>query len=316
MTLIYYDPLFLEHDTGDHPECADRLRRTVTYLQDSGMWQRCSQPPSIDATLDDLQRVHAREYLAWLEAVCRQGGGRIEIDTVVSRQSYRAACRAAGVVCDATRRVLVAEDTNALCLVRPPGHHARPSAPMGFCLIDHVAVAAQYALDVLGLDRVMIVDWDVHHGNGTQEIFWTSERVGFFSIHRFPFYPGTGAADETGAGPGLGFTCNVPIAFGTPPHEYHQRFQVQLESFAEKVQPQLIFVSAGFDAHRLDPIGGLDLEVDDFRILTEFTLTIAHRFAQGRIVSCLEGGYHLDFLPRCVAAHLDALIRQEGFHIM
>lgn len=308
MTLLYYDPIFLEHHTGDHPECPERLRRVVTQLQSSGLWQRCTLVPCEDAAGSQVERIHDRKYIEALRDYCARGGGRIEVDTVVSPQSYHAAWRASGAACDAVRRVLTTEEKTALCLVRPPGHHALRAAPMGFCLFNHVAVAAQSALDDQHLDRVLIVDWDVHHGNGTQDAFWTSDRVGFFSIHRYPFYPGTGSAEETGQGPGLGYTCNVPIRFGTPVRSYHQQFEDQLVRFAAKVQPQLILISAGFDAHRLDPIGSLNLEIEDFTRLTESVLKLANQYCQGRVVSLLEGGYNLQMLPLCVEAHLRALL--------
>ncbi len=307
MSLLYYDPIFLEHDTGDHPECAERLRRTVAYLRQAGWWDRCQVMPVQEASQETLASVHAAQYLQWLDETCRRGGGRIEVDTVVSQLSFRAARCASYAVCDAVQHVVSGPQRTAFCLVRPPGHHARPSAPMGFCIVNHIAVAAQAALETCGLDRVLVVDWDVHHGNGTQEIFWTSDRVGFFSIHRYPFYPGTGAADEIGAGAGLGYTCNVPIRFGTSVADYHKRFEEQLAAFADKLRPQLILVSAGFDAHRCDPIGGLGLEVDDYRILTQVIRNLADQYTEGRVVSCLEGGYHLDYLPLCVEAHLASL---------
>jgi acetoin utilization deacetylase AcuC-like enzyme len=308
MTLLYYHPVWLEHQTGDHPERPERLARTVDLLRSEGIWRQCCVLEGVDVQPEQAERIHDRRYLDAVRRVCEQGGGRIEVDTVVSRNSFRAALRAAGAACDAVRRVVAGEDQTALCLVRPPGHHALHGAPMGFCLLNNVAIAAQSALSDCGLDRVLIVDWDVHHGNGTQEAFWTSDRVGFFSIHRYPFYPGTGAADEVGEGPGYGYTCNVPITYGTPVETYHQQFTQKLEAFATKVRPELILISAGFDAHRLDPIGSLDLETEDFGRLTRFVLQLANEFCQGRVVSVLEGGYHLEMLPRCVMQHLTALL--------
>jgi acetoin utilization deacetylase AcuC-like enzyme len=191
--------------------------------------------------------------------------------------------------------------------MRPPGHHALPDAAMGFCLLANVAIAARVATDEFGLDRVLIVDWDVHHGNGTQQIFWEDPRVGYFSIHRFPFYPGSGDADETGSGVGLGTTCNVPVRNGTPPAEFLARFRTQLESFADRMRPQLILISAGFDAHRDDPVGSLDLETEDFLPLSEIVMEIARTHADGRVVSLLEGGYNTSALCGCVATHVEAL---------
>ena len=179
---------------------------------------------------------------------------------------------------------------------------------MGFCLFNNVAIGARMAIDELGLDRVLVVDWDVHHGNGTQESFWRDEQVGFLSIHRFPFYPGTGDADETGSGPGLGTTLNLPVAFGTSRAEYLKWFTTELEQFADRIKPQLVLVSAGFDSHRRDPIGSLGLEVDDFATLTQAVRAIAAEHAQARIVSVLEGGYNPPVLADCVAMHLTELL--------
>jgi acetoin utilization deacetylase AcuC-like enzyme len=180
---------------------------------------------------------------------------------------------------------------------------------MGFCLFGNVAVAARAAIEEHQLDRVLIVDWDVHHGNGTQEMFWEDGRVGYLSIHRSPFYPGTGDADETGTGRGLGWISNIPVQFGTAVADYHQRFEAALTALAAKVRPQLVIISAGFDAHRQDPIGSLELEVEDFARLTQTVLGVARQYAQGRVVSALEGGYNPQRLAESVGVHLEALLK-------
>jgi acetoin utilization deacetylase AcuC-like enzyme len=307
MTLLYYHADYLQHDTGRHPENADRLRHVTRRLQ-QGLWDRCQRPDVPLADVGQVALIHDRQYVAWLADVTRQGGGRVEVDTVVSRASYDVALRAAGAACDAVQRVVGGEETTALCLVRPPGHHALHQAPMGFCLFNNIAIAAQLAIDRLQLDRVLIVDWDVHHGNGTQDAFWQSERVGYFSVHRWPFYPGTGAADERGAGAGLGATCNLPLTFGISRAEYLRRVEHALTEFADRIRPDLLLVSAGFDAHRLDPIGSLGLEADDFAALTQLVLRLAATHCQGRLVSLLEGGYNLEQLPLCVEQHLLTLL--------
>ena len=311
-TLLYYDPIFLEHDPGPHPESPQRLRQTLEHLGKLQLVDRCHQAPWKPATREQLSRVHCREYVATVREFAASGGGRIEADTVVSGKSYEGALMATGAVCDAVARVVQAEANRALCLVRPPGHHALPSAAMGFCLWNHCAVAAAAATVEHQIDRVLIVDWDVHHGNGTQDIFWQSEQVAFFSIHRWPFYPGTGQRDETGSGRGLGTTCNVPLPYGTSRQAYLQHFTSALERMAAQHRPQLILLSAGFDAHHADPIGSLGLEVEDFQILTERVLEIANVYAGGRIISMLEGGYHPQALAECVAVHLQALLEHEG----
>ena len=200
------------------------------------------------------------------------------------------------------------EDGNALCLVRPPGHHALDNAPMGFCLFNNIAIGARLAVEEFNLNRVLVIDWDVHHGNGTQASFWTDPQVGYFSIHRFPFYPGTGAADETGAGDGLGTTLNLPVAFGTPVADYLTRFETELTQFADKLKPQLILISAGFDAHHADPVGSLGLESEHFGDLTRIVLAAANAHCHGRLVSVLEGGYNPSMLAESVEIHLKELL--------
>jgi acetoin utilization deacetylase AcuC-like enzyme len=312
MTLLYYDPLFLEHGTSRHPERPERLLSVMRQLEREGLDRRCAQPTWETASAEQLALVHDGQYVAEIEEFSRQGGGRIEEDTVCSPQSFSAARLAAGAVCDAVARVVRGNDRQALCLVRPPGHHALRDAAMGFCLFNNVAIGARVATRDLGLDRVLIVDWDVHHGNGTQAAFWEDAQVGFLSIHRWPFYPGTGQADETGVGDALGTKLNLPVEFGTPRAQYMDRFQGGLERLAAKIRPQLILVSAGFDAHRDDPVGSLGLETEDFGPLTTAVLDVADAYADGRVVSVLEGGYNTGILAGCVALHLNEMLKREG----
>jgi acetoin utilization deacetylase AcuC-like enzyme len=307
-TLLYTNPLFREHRTGAHPERPLRLEKIESHLAEKQLTQRCDSRRWESVSPERLERNHAREHIEAVRQFCAQGGGRIESDTVVSEKSFEAATLAAGAVCDAVLQVGSGHAPNALCLVRPPGHHALQKAPMGFCLFNNVAVAARTAIEELHLDRVLIVDWDVHHGNGTQASFWDDGRVGFFSIHRFPFYPGTGDADETGSGKGLGMIRNVPIRFGTSRADILAKFTRELTDFAGKVKPQLILISAGFDAHREDPIGSLGLETEDFSELSEVVQRLAQEHCGGKIVSTLEGGYHVDRLAECVGVHLEKLL--------
>lgn len=309
MTLLYRSPRFLEHVTGSHPEKPARLTHVVDKLRADGLDRRCTEPTWEPVTLERLLKVHSADHVREVREFAERGGGLIEADTPVSPASYSVALLAAGAACDATRRVVAGEDSTALCLVRPPGHHARPKEPMGFCLFNNVAIAARFAIQELELDRVLIVDWDVHHGNGTQDIFWEDGRVGFFSIHRSPFYPGTGDADETGAGAGKGLIANAPVAYSTSRKEYHERFRREVERLAEKVRPQLVLISAGFDAHRLDPIGSLGLETEDFATLTTVVREVARAHSKGRVVSVLEGGYNVTMLADSVAMHLVELLK-------
>jgi acetoin utilization deacetylase AcuC-like enzyme len=308
VTLLYSNSAFRQHITGAHPEHPRRLVAIESRLEQTGLTEKCTLPSWSPATLEQLARLHSPDYVQRVQQYAAAGGGRIETDTVISEQSYDVAILAAGAACDAVQRVISGEDTSALCLVRPPGHHARPHDAMGFCLFNNVAVAAKAAIAEHGLERVLIVDWDVHHGIGTQEMFWEDGQVGFLSIHRWPFYPGTGAADETGAGRGLGWISNVPVQFGTPRETYHEWFEKALVDLAAKVRPQLVLVSAGFDAHREDPIGSLELEVEDFARLTNNVQGIANEYADSRLISILEGGYNAGRLAESVEVHLRELL--------
>jgi acetoin utilization deacetylase AcuC-like enzyme len=309
MTLLYYDRRFLDHDTGAHPESPVRLEHIERLLDSSGLAQRCTRPPWAPAGAAEILAVHKAQYIRSVEALAQRGGGRVDADTVVSRESFDVARLAAGAACDAVRRVTRGEAKNALCLVRPPGHHAVADQAMGFCLLNNVAIAAKLAIAEQRLERVLVVDWDVHHGNGTQDIFYADPRVAFFSAHRWPFYPGTGAADETGAGAGLGTTKNLPFVFGAPRRDYLTRFADELIAFAAAMKPQLVLISAGFDAHAADPIGSLGLDTEDFGELTRLVQAVADEHAEGRIVSMLEGGYNPPVLAECVGLHLEGLLR-------
>ena len=308
MVRLYLDERMLDHEPpGRHPERPERLQAVIRHLARVGLRPACKVGVVRPATREELERVHGPEYLEALSGFAGAGGGQIESDTWMSPGSLLAAELAAGAAIEAVDQVLTRDDPLAFCAIRPPGHHARPFAPMGFCLYGNIAVAAAHALERHGLDRLLIVDWDVHHGNGTQEVFDADPRVGFLSIHRFPFYPGTGRADETGTGAGLGTKVNLPIRYGTPRTDFVAAFRAGVERLADRIRPQLILVSAGFDAHEADPVGDLGLETEDFTTLTEIVHGLAKTHCGGRIVSVLEGGYNPAILAGCVAAHLEAL---------
>ncbi len=313
MTLLYSNPCFLDHKTGGHPENPSRLEAITSRLRSSGLEGRCQRPASPPVSPERLAHVHLPEYFQVIEEFAEEGGGHVEADTIVSRNSYKVALRAAGAACDAVENVLRGHDTNAVCLVRPPGHHARNYQAMGFCLFNNVAIAARTATRELGLNRVLIVDYDVHHGNGTQETFWEDAQVGFLSMHRWPFYPGTGSEDEGGSGDGLGTTVNLPVSFGTPAEEQIKWFQDELTRLADRLQPELILLSAGFDSHRQDPVGSLGLDYEHFDQLNNIVLDVAATHAQGRVVSVLEGGYNPPNLAQCVENQLRVFLeRSEG----
>ncbi len=310
MTLLYTDPLFLKHETGNHPERPDRLRSIAARLDKSGLNKRCTPGTYKPLSEEAVAKVHAPMQVLRAKQVAQHGGGHLDPDTILSADSFDVALAAAGACAAAVDAVIKGPDHRALCLVRPPGHHATPTHSMGFCLFNNIALAAHHARTAHGLSRILIVDWDVHHGNGTQDIFYEDPTVMFFSIHRYGngFYPGTGAESETGRGKGLGYTLNAPIRFGTSRKDYHARFTQALDKAADKIKPELVMISAGFDAHARDPIGSLGLEVEDFAVLTRQVIEVAKTHAQGRLVSCLEGGYNLDALAQSVEAHLRELL--------
>jgi len=312
MTLLYRDTRFLSHETGNHPEQALRLRTVETHLERTWLAAQCRQLTAEPCARSCLARVHKPAYIEEIWAFACSGGGYLDADTVCDSNSFDVAALAAGSVVDAVRRVVGGDDSTAFCLVRPPGHHALAGQAMGFCIFNNVAVGAAAAIEEFGLDRVLIVDFDVHHGNGTQAIFWEEPRVGFLSIHRWPFYPGTGTADDRGGGDGWGTTVNLPIEIGISRDEYLDIFTARLQSFADHIRPQLVLVSAGFDAHRSDPLGNLGLEAEDYATITDRILEIAAVHADGRVVSVLEGGYNPPALAQCVAEHLGRLIDGGG----
>jgi acetoin utilization deacetylase AcuC-like enzyme len=308
LPLLYSEPIFLEHETGAHPESPARLRHLDDYLKTHSILNKFQQAAFEPAQPAQLELVHTASHVDAIRRFATSGGGRIESDTVMSPRSYDVACHAVGAALAAVDAVLTGQAPQAVCLIRPPGHHALPHTPMGFCLFNNVAIAAAHALKQHGLNRVLIVDWDVHHGNGTQDKFYESDGVYFFSIHRYPFYPGTGAAHETGTRQGLGTKFNLPIRFGTSRQSYREAFQTTLEQAATRCRPELVLLSAGFDAHAADPIGSLGLESEDFAPLTKLVRQIADQHCQGRVVSLLEGGYNVSALAESVACHTEALV--------
>lgn len=312
MALLYTDPVFLQHETGQHPESPERLRSITSHLENGSLIARFQRGEIVTATDEQLSRVHSMGHIGRVQSFAKGGGGRIEADTVVSPKSFDVALRAAGTACDAVDRILKGDHARACCLTRPPGHHALADDPMGFCLFNNVAIAARQAVKQHQLKRVLIVDWDVHHGNGTQDIFYDDAEIFFFSAHRFPFYPGSGTREETGTGKGLGTVFNLPVEYGTARRRYLAEFEQLLTDCANRCRPELVLISAGFDAHRLDPIGSLDLETEDFDSLTRLVLNVADEFCQGRCVSLLEGGYNVQALAESVETHLKVIAEYDS----
>lgn len=307
MTIIFADPIFEQHRTGYHPESPKRISESLHRLA-SRPWYQDLVKGRFDAVSEErLLRTHDAQVIDRLKAACAAGGGHLDSDTFVSPESLETSKLAAGAAIAACEQVISGSSANAFCLLRPPGHHANREASRGFCVFNNVAVAAHYALDVHSLHRILIIDFDVHHGDGTQAIFYEDPAVDYLSIHRYPFYPGTGHQSETGSGQALGGTHNLPIAYGSSREKYLESFQKGLETALKHSKPELILLSAGFDAHKADPVGSLDLEYEDFITITRWIKEAAEIYAKGRLVSLLEGGYNLDTLPVLVEDHIRVL---------
>lgn len=305
-TLLFTHPDCIGHETGEgHPECPARLSAVITALAEpefAGLARR-QAPQASEAA---LARVHGAAFVRRvLDSVPQTGKRALDPDTVLSPGSGTAALTAAGAVIAAVDAVTGAAARNAFCAVRPPGHHAEPGRAMGFCLFNSVAVAARHAQAVHGLSRVAIVDFDVHHGNGTQAVVEEDDSLFYASSHQYPFYPGTGASHENG----LGNIVNVPLAAGSGGAIFRKAYEARILPALDEFAPELLLVSAGFDAHRADPLAGLELEEDDFAWVTARLAEIAGRHSGGRLVSVLEGGYDLRALAGSAAAHVRALMR-------
>ncbi|MSR30652.1 MAG: histone deacetylase [Gemmataceae bacterium] len=311
MTLLLRSKEFLKHQTGKHPERPDRLLALDAMLGKTDLGKKCQTAEWLEIPEKDLAELHSPKQVEQIKQLSAHGGGRADPDTVVCPDSYVVAKIAAGACIAAVDLVLQGKHANALCLVRPPGHHATAGVSMGFCLFNNVALAARRAIKQHRLNRVAILDWDVHHGNGTQDIFYSDPAVFFLSLHRFGdgFYPGTGAASETGQGKGLGATLNLPIRYGTAPKDIRSQWEKGLD-MVRQFRPELLLISAGFDADRRDPIGDLGLGPEDFFHFSKTAIALAKDQCQGKIITCLEGGYHLDALAEGMQKHLENLVRE------
>jgi len=277
---------------------------------DAALWSSLVEAQAREAPRGDIQAAHSPQLYKHVERVVSEGTGYLDADTVVSMRSFDAARHAAGAPCQAIDLIMKGDVSNAFVPVRPPGHHATEERAMGFCLFNNVAVAARYAQQHYPeIERVAILDWDVHHGNGTQGIFYADPSVYFFSSHQYPWYPGTGTRGEKGTSRGLGYTMNVPLRAATPATEQKRAFEAALEEMSTSFSPDLIIISAGFDSHIGDPLGQLMLKDQDFVDMTRAVKQWAASSCQGRLVSCLEGGYNLETLGETVRAHVEELSR-------
>jgi acetoin utilization deacetylase AcuC-like enzyme len=305
--LFVTDDIFLSHDTGPgHPESIDRLRSVNDALADedfSGLLRRVA----VDATDEQMAAPHSEQLVqAILEAAPDDGYRHVDPDTVMSPDTGEAIRKGAGALVSAVDAVVTGEAASAFCAVRPPGHHAERGRPMGFCLVNNVAVAALHARAQHGLTKIAVVDFDVHHGNGTQDIFWNDPDLFFASSHQYPHYPGTGASDESGA---HGNIVNAPLPAGTDGGGFRKAFERDILPALDSFAPDFVLISAGFDGHKDDPLSDMGLEEDDFFWATRQILAVAHRHADGRVVSALEGGYNLRALGASAAAHVKALMK-------
>jgi acetoin utilization deacetylase AcuC-like enzyme len=309
---LILDPLCLEHSNGSgHPESPARLRAIQDMLESFPLRDRLARLQARDAGFEELARVHAPDYIRRIEATRGRQLTVLDPDTSACPASYAAALRAAGGVLAAVEAVLGGGYAGAFAAVRPPGHHAEADRAMGFCLFNNAAVAARAALERHGLRRALLVDWDVHHGNGSMHSFYDSPEVLYFSVHQYPHYPGTGGVEETGRGRGAGYTVNVPLPGGQGDAEYLAVFRELLRPLALDYRPELIVISAGFDVHRDDPLADMQVTEAGFGGMTRVLVEVAEACCPGRLVFALEGGYDLDALSSGVAAVLRALLGEE-----
>jgi len=314
--LLLLHPECLAHETGRHPENPGRLVAIWEALQNASLPAGVSWTEPAPATLEQVLRVHRPELVNLVRELAARGGGAIDADTVTSARSYDAALVAAGGAIAAVRHVLANPGQRAFALVRPPGHHATPEQPMGFCLFNNAAIAVRAALDEHGLKRVAIVDFDVHHGNGTQAVFAAEPRVLFLSLHQFPWYPGTGRLEEVGEGAARGQTVNLPLPAGCGDAAYQAAFERVVEPVVRRFQPELIVVSAGFDAHWADPLAEMAVSTTGFVAMARALAGLADELCQGRLALTLEGGYDRSALASSVVAVTTALAGGEPTDVL
>ncbi|MGB2826582.1 MAG: histone deacetylase [Dehalococcoidales bacterium] len=303
-----YDPIYLKHETGYHPENAKRLEAVMAHLEKTGLIKQLTQVDPRPATVEELSYVHQETYISSLQDMAVRGGGWLDADTVMSPDSYNAALYAAGGVIEATDAVVSGKVNSAFALVRPPGHHATATAAMGFCLFNNIAIAARHAIKKQKLEKVAIIDFDVHHGNGTQEAFDSDPQVLYISTHQYPHYPGSGTIYETGSGAAQGSKVNIPLPAGSGDDEYRQVFEQIIVPVTKRFRPELILVSAGYDAHWADHLAMMEVSVTGFAQIARFIKSLADELCQGRIVLTLEGGYNLKAQALAVKATFDILL--------
>ena len=311
-TGLILDDRFSDHlTTPGHPESPDRIKALSEYLPECAIWDQLVHLPTNPTSINNLKLVHPQEYIKLIENSCGSGFSYLDGgDTVVSEKSYNTGLLAVGGLLTAVDEIMADKISNAFCAVRPPGHHAEVSTSMGFCLFNNVAIAARYLQNKYQLNRILILDWDVHHGNGTQHIFDEDPNVFYISLHQFPLFPGTGSGDETGHGDGLGATVNFPLVRDGGNSIYLDLIENKISEIVGKFHPEFIIISAGFDAHIDDPLAQMNVETGCFGEMTKIMVKLAEENCDGKLLSVLEGGYNLHALKMCVESHLTELHQQ------
>jgi acetoin utilization deacetylase AcuC-like enzyme len=304
---LVYDPIYLKHDTGGHVENAGRLEAIISHLEETGLKEKLTPIKPRAASVEELSLVHTKQHISYIRGIAKKGGGWLDADTVMSPDSYEVARYAAGGAIVATEAVMEGRINSAFAPIRPPGHHATRRRAMGFCLFNNIAIAAEHALAKYG-GRVLIIDFDVHHGNGTQEIFYDRPEVMYTSTHQYPFYPGTGDVRETGRGAAKGTKVNIPLPAGCGDNEYLSVFKEIIAPAAKRFKPQLVLVSAGYDGHWADELALMQLSVSGFAKIAGIIKGLADELCEGRLLFALEGGYNLRALAASVKATLDILL--------
>ena len=314
ITGLVYDERYLLHDPGaGHPECKQRLHTTMEYLSGRPWFNGLVCLPAAPVNNEDLLHIHSQTYVDRARLACLSNQDYLDtLDVGICHESYDVALLAAGAPLVLADQIVERKLNNGFGLIRPPGHHAETDMAMGFCLFNNAAILARYLQLRYSLEKVLILDWDVHHGNGTQHIFEQDPTVCYISIHQYPFYPGTGDYTETGIGRGKGATLNCPMPEGSTDADYEQAFKDKIIPKMHEFKPDFIVISAGFDAHKDDPLGGVNLSTKFFGWMTDRVVEIADTYCSGRIISLLEGGYNLSMLPLCVEQHLVHLVRLPG----
>lgn len=307
-TGIVYDERYLNHKTGNHPESPERLAAIYEYLKDKEIFKKLKKIKPYPSPVKVVEYIHNINYIKSVKHLSEMGGGMLDMDTVLSRETYDIALLAVGGVLAAIDAVMDRVVKNAFCLIRPPGHHALPDRGMGFCIFNNIAIGARYLQKEYNIERVAIIDWDVHHGNGTQDAFYRDPSVFYFSLHQFPHYPGTGDIKEDGLNEGKGYTMNAPLRPGAEFATYKEILENHFLPAIVKFSADFILISSGFDAHRDDPLSSVNLQTEDYHHITKLVVSCAEETCKGRIVSVLEGGYNLNALRLSVCEHLRGLM--------